>query len=186
MRELSESKKLKLDTILGKVLLISLIGAILIAAFAGIYFFMKVDSKKIEEGFWIVSSEVKKLENIDKETGLLNEPVSQSILMFKSKSFGLLVGIFFTFGCSICLIFAEARKYKPVLYYVLKCASLVLIVGFIIFVGIFDGMFLTTDGIKIYQEYDTTLKIIGYAGLAVLVVNIVASLINNTILGFEE
>lgn len=184
MRELSESKKIKIDTILGKIRLFSLLAAVIIIAAAGIWFFIKVD-KNFEKSTWIVLEEVKKLSN-KTDNGALVEPVSQGILIGKSKAFGLLMAIIFTFGSAIVLVLGEGKRHKPVLYYVLKTISLLLVVGFIVYVGMFDSMFFKVKGIQLYAEYNPMMAALGYIGLAALMINIVANLVNHTILGFEE
>ena len=183
MRELSESKKVKLDTIFGRIRLVSLLTAIGFIVIAGIYFFIKVD-KNFDKSSWIVIDEVSKLDN--QKNGKLLESVSQSILIFKSKSFGLLAAIFFTFGSAIGLVLAEKNKHKPVTYYIIKAISLLLVVGYIVYVGLFDGMYLKVKGIPTYREYETVMLLLGYLGLAAVVVNTTTDLVHHTILGFEE
>ena len=93
-----------------------------------------------------------------------------------------MVAILLSFGSAIVSAFSETKKSNKVLVYCLKAISLVLAVGFVVYMFKFDTEFLTNRGIKTFAEFKTMSIVLGFAGIAAIITNITS----NAILGIEE
>ena len=165
--------------ILEKARVISFVVIIFIMAIAGIYFILKADLE-LTSKMWQVTEEIKKIG--EKDANGNPKPVSQAILIGKSTSFGMMVAILLSFGSAIVSAFSETKKSNKVLVYCLKAISLVLAVGFVVYMFKFDTEFLTNRGVKIFAEFKTMSIVLGFAGVAAIITNITS----NAILGIEE
>jgi hypothetical protein len=165
--------------ILEKVRIISFISIIFIMSIAGIYFILKAD-QELTSKMWQVTDEIKKMG--DKDANGNPIPISQAVLIGKSKSFGLMIAIILAFSSAIVSAFSESKKSNLILVYSLKAIALILAVGFVVFMFKFDTEFLTARGIKMFAEFKTTSIVLGFIGVAALATNIAS----NAILGIEE
>lgn len=157
---------------------ISFIAIILVMGFVGIYFLTGVDLS-LQSKHWLALK-------MDIETTPQLEVVS------KSKSLCLFISILLTFGSAIVAGFSEIRKDKPVLVYILKGVSVVLIALFLVYIGTFEANFLIPEFVNrapIYAEaagkidaVKTISTILSCVGLGLLAINITT----NAILGIEE
>ena len=165
--------------ILEKARLISFVSIIFIMAIAGIYFILKAD-QELTSKMWQVTEEIKKMGEKDADGNPV--PISQAILIGKSKSFGLMIAIIFSFGSAIVSAFSETKKSNLILVYSLKAIALILAIAFVVFMFKFDTEFLTARGIKLFAEFKTMSIILGFIGIAAIATNITS----NAILGIEE
>ena len=154
---------------------------IFVMAFAGIYFILKADLE-LKSRMWKVTSEIKKLSAVNKETGERLYDVNQGTILGLSKSLCLMIAIVLSFGSAIISAFSEIKKSNKALVYTLKGISLVLAVGFVVFVVKFDTIYLTTAGIKEFVGFKPLAIILGSLGAGLIATNIVS----NAVLGIEE
>ena len=181
-RKLEEAKVAIKDdpkVILQKVRIISFIAIVVIMAIAGIYFILKADLE-LSSKYWQVTAEINKVGTKDKNGNPII--VSQAVLLGKSKSLGLMIAVFLSFGSAIVSAFSETKKSNLVLVYALKTIALVLAIGFLVFMYKFDVEFLTSRGVKLFAEFKSMAIFLGYVGIALIVTNITS----NAILGIEE
>ena len=148
---------------------VSFAAIIFIISIVGVYFILEVDST-LKANMWQVYRLLK-----DTKT-------PQALVIGKSKSLCLMIAIILAFGCAATSAFSETRKDKPVLVYFLKALALVLAIGFVVFVHMFDGIYLTTRAAKIIAEAKTTTLVFGYLCIVTIIINIAS----NAYLGIEE
>lgn len=165
--------------ILEKVRSISFVLIIFVMAIAGIYFILKAD-QELTSKMWVVTDEIKKMGDKDADGNPI--PISQAILIGKSKSFGLMIAIILSFASAIVSAFSETKKSNLILVYFLKSLALALAIGFIVYMFRFDVEFLTSRGIKIFAEFKTMSIVLGIIGATAIATNITS----NAILGIEE
>lgn len=181
LNKAKEEIKKNPKVILEKTRTVAFVLIIFVMAIAGIYFILKAD-QELQSRMWKVTSEIKKLNVKDKETGELVNQANQAIIIGQSKSLCLMIAIILSFGSAIVSAFSEMKKSNKVLVYILKGIALVLAVGFVVFVTKFDAWYLTKAGIKTFADFKPLALVIGYAGVGLIVLNIVS----NAVLGIEE
>lgn len=155
--------------IIGKVRSISFAAVVFIMALVGVYFILQVDSL-LDSNMWQAYALLK------------DTDVSQVDVVGKSKALGLMIAIILAFGSAAATGFSELRKDKPILVYCLKGLSLVLAVGFVVFVHNFEATYLVARAYPVIATSKVVSLIFGYIGIGTIVINIAS----NAYLGVEE
>lgn len=155
--------------IIEKVRIVSFAAVILIMALAGVYFILQIDSL-LDSNMWQAYALLK------------DSDAPQGEVVGKSKALGLMIAILLAFGSAAAGGFSELRKDKPILVYCLKGLSLVLAIGFVIFVHGFDAAYLVERAAKIIATAKVVSLVFGYIGIGTIIINIAS----NAYLGVEE